>query len=571
MKDAAMKTGMPSVEPEQRTPTLDGAVQVVRPRVLCVDDSATVRTTVEHLLGEQYQFDFACDGAEALEQVRRGAPDAILCDYSMPGMSGMELLVEMQRDPVLARIPFIAMTGAAEGWTASQSIEAGAHDFLTKPFSPQELRARIGAAIRSRLTYKELERQHQELARMHSQLSLSEARSWAVFQSASSGIVIMSVDGTIEEFNPAAEKMFGWKGVDGWGFRFLDIMVAPRSRQYVEAVIASVIENGAPQLQPQDLFGLRRNGQEFPMEFRITRLDSIDGRRTCAFVRDMTEAKQLQLELQQSQKLEAVGRLAAGIAHEINTPIQFIGDNTRFLDDAFKQIISLVQSYRELITKGDRASDEVHRAEELAEQAEIDYLAEQVPLTVGRTLEGVRRVATIVRAMKEFAHPDQKEMVATDLNRALQATLEVARNEYKYVAEVETAFGPIPLVTCYAGDLNQVFLNIIVNAAHAMADVQKTSGALGKLRIETSHQDGIVVVSIQDTGPGIPELIRDKIFDPFFTTKEVGRGTGQGLTLARTIVEKHHGELTFQSTVGVGTAFFVRLPIDGRSKQGGGT
>jgi PAS domain S-box-containing protein len=563
---------MHSVEPEQRPPNLERVGPTARARVLCVDDAVTVRTAIGHLLGNQYQLDFARDGAEALALARQWEPDAILCDSLMPRMSGMELLAELQRDPVLARIPFIAMTGSSEEWTASQSIEAGAHDFLAKPFSPQELRARIGAAVRSRLTYKELERQHQELARMHSQLSLSEARSWAVFQSASSGIVIMSVDGSIEEFNPSAEKMFGWKGVDGWGLRYVDVMVAPRSRVHVEAAIASVIEHGDPsRLEPHDQFGLRRNGQEFPMEFRVTRLDSIDGHRVCAFVRDQTEAKQLQLELQQSQKLEAVGRLAAGIAHEINTPIQFIGDNTRFLDDAFKQIIVLVQGYRELLTAGDRTSSESQRAEELAEQAEIDYLAEQVPPTLGRTLEGVRRVATIVRAMKEFAHPDQKEMVATDLNRALQATLEVARNEYKYVAEVETAFGSIPLVTCYAGDLNQVFLNIIVNAAHAMADVQKGSGELGKLRIETSHQGGIVVVSIQDSGPGIPELIRDKIFDPFFTTKEVGRGTGQGLTLARTIVEKHHGELTFQSTVGVGTTFFVRLPVDGRSKEGGGT
>ncbi len=275
-------------------------------------------------------------------------------------------------------------------------------------------------------------------------------------------------------------------------------------------------------------------------------------------VRVHSESKRLELELHQAQKLEAVGRLAAGIAHEINTPIQFIGDNTHFLSDAFGAMASMLALLREVVARA--APGEAEAVAEAAARLELDYFVENVPATVRQTIEGVDRVASIVRAMKEFAHPDQKEMVATDLNRALQATLDVARNEYKYVAELAVELNELPPVTCHPGDLNQVFLNLLVNAAHAIGDRQKASGGRGRIGVTTLQDGGEVVVAISDTGGGIPEAIRDKIFEPFFTTKEVGRGTGQGLAIARSILEQHHGSLTFETVEGVGTIFFVRLP-----------
>ena len=309
--------------------------------------------------------------------------------------------------------------------------------------------------------------------------------------------------------------------------------------------------------------GLRRGGQEFPMECSLTRLETGASAGRCAFVRDLTESRRMQVELHQAQKLEAVGQLAAGIAHEINTPIQFIGDNTQFLQDAF----SGLSTFADLLGRCAQAlppesREELRRAEE---QLDLAYLREQVPGTIARTLQGVQRVATIVRAMREFAHPDQREMVAADLNRSIQATLDVARNEYKYVADVETDFGELPLVTCFAGDLNQVVLNIIVNAAHAVADVVKGTRNKGKIRVATRRDGGEVVVTISDTGTGIPEPIRKKVFDPFFTTKEVGRGTGQGLAIARNIMEKHHGSIGFETEPGKGTTFVLRVPVESHS------
>jgi signal transduction histidine kinase len=170
--------------------------------------------------------------------------------------------------------------------------------------------------------------------------------------------------------------------------------------------------------------------------------------------------------------------------------------------------------------------------------------------------------------MKEFAHPDQKDMTLADLNQAISSTLVIARNEYKYVAELELELGDIPHVLCHLGDLNQVVLNIVVNAAHAIADVVKDSGDKGRLGVRTRRDGEHVVVEISDTGGGIPEEVQTRVFDPFFTTKEVGRGTGQGLAIARSVVcDKHGGELTFETAVGRGTTFFVRLPIAGREPQ----
>jgi len=197
------------------------------------------------------------------------------------------------------------------------------------------------------------------------------------------------------------------------------------------------------------------------------------------------------------------------------------------------------------------------------EEADCAYLLEEIPQALAQTLDGVTRVATIVRAMKEFAHPEGKEMAAADINKALLSTLTVARNELKYVADVETEFGDLPLVVCNIGDINQVFLNLLVNAAHAIAEGTKGSGEKGKIQVRTSSEGNAVLVTISDTGCGIPEANRSKVFDPFFTTKEVGRGTGQGLAIARSVVvERHKGSLNFESEVGKGTTFCIRLPID---------
>jgi two-component system NtrC family sensor kinase len=267
----------------------------------------------------------------------------------------------------------------------------------------------------------------------------------------------------------------------------------------------------------------------------------------------------LENELHQAQKLEAVGRLAAGISHEINTPIQYIGDNTRFLADAIESLCKMLDRERRELDLC-APVDVLARLDTFGEALDLPYVRAETPRTVERTLEGISRVANIVRSMREFAHPGQGEPVAADLNRSLEATLDVARSEYRYVADVVTDFGSIPLVTCRPGDMNQVFLNVIVNAAHAIADVVGGTGGRGQIGVRTSLDGDDVVVSISDSGGGIPPESRDKVFEPFFTTKDVGRGSGQGLSIARSIVEKHRGSITFDSAPGRGTTFHIRIP-----------
>jgi len=254
-----------------------------------------------------------------------------------------------------------------------------------------------------------------------------------------------------------------------------------------------------------------------------------------------------EVELGLAQKLEAVGRLAAGIAHEINTPIQYVNDSVHFLKDAFEELHRAVA-----------ANDSGH---DPSQAAELEFLAAEVPRAIERTMEGTQRVATIVRAMKEFSHPDASEKSAADLNRAISTTLLIARNEYKYVATVDFQCGALPEVLCNVGELSQVFLNLIVNAAHALADAGRDTES-GRITIKTAVVDKCATISIEDNGCGIPKDVIDKIYDPFFTTKEVGRGSGQGLAIARAIVvDKHGGRINVESTPGAGTRFTIRLPI----------
>lgn len=285
-------------------------------------------------------------------------------------------------------------------------------------------------------------------------------------------------------------------------------------------------------------------------------------------MQDITELKRLGRELTAAQKLESVGRLAAGVAHEINTPVQFVWDNVQFARTSMTEIAAVILAYRGLqqaAQQGDHVLEAAARASQAESAVELDYLMKDVPLALEGAVEGLDRIATIVRSMKEFAHPDQAEKTLADLNQAIRSTLVIAHNEYKYVAEVDTQYGELPLVPCYLGEINQVVLNLIINAAHAISDVTKDSGNLGKLIIRTRY-DAVadaVEVAIADNGSGIPESARNKVFDPFFTTKEVGKGTGQGLAIARSvIVNKHGGTLQFETECGKGTTFFIRLPLN---------
>jgi signal transduction histidine kinase len=312
----------------------------------------------------------------------------------------------------------------------------------------------------------------------------------------------------------------------------------------------------------------RLDGQEFPANISLTRVGWGGKESVQATVRDVSVSKRLEAEQVHNHKLEAVGQLAAGIAHEINTPAQYVGDGLHFLKEAFEGYQLLLTQYKQVVDAIGRQQERNALLETISQvetDIELAYLNENVPTTIARCVDGVDRIATIVRAMKEFAHPDQREMATADINQALQNALTIAKTEYKYVADVEVQLGSLPPVLCHIGDLSQVFLNLIVNAAHTIADVVNKEGGRGTIRISTQCDGNWVRVDISDSGTGIPPSIRQRVFDPFFTTKEVGKGTGQGLAISRSIVAvKHHGSLTFETIPGEGTTFTIRLPVDGR-------
>ncbi len=280
--------------------------------------------------------------------------------------------------------------------------------------------------------------------------------------------------------------------------------------------------------------------------------------------RDLAHSHQQAL---QAEKLASVGQLAAGIAHEINTPVQFVGDNTRFLQDAFEELMSLIEAYEaqnKAVTEGSVAPALTEKVRSVKEEVEVDYLAEEVPRAIDQTLEGVERVTKIVRSMKDFSHPGAEQKEIIDINQAIDSTITVSRNEWKYDAELVTDFDPVlTSVPCYPGEFNQVILNIIVNAAHAIKDARGyDSGNKGTISVSTRLDAGHAEIRISDTGTGMPEDVRRRIFEPFFTTKGVGKGSGQGLAIAYSVVvDKHRGWIDVESEAGQGTTFIIRLPM----------
>ena len=377
--------------------------------------------------------------------------------------------------------------------------------------------------------------------------------------------------GRFTYIGPQVERLLGIPEAQWRRDGFLDELL-PRER---ESAARLQLEEAAP--GSFEVLCSVVTGDERVAELRWTvSCEIVEDRR---FIRglmiDVTEARRLVREMAQGQKLESVGRVATGVAHEINTSVQFISDSVRFVRHALKDVPRALADYRALavgVLSGKDVVAQARRASETDEAADVDYFLKNAPDALDRALEGIGRVGSVVRSMTEFAHPDARIKGDVDINRAITTTLNMARNEYKAVAEVVTDFGEVPPVRCHAGDVNQVVLNLLLNAAHAIGDVVGASGAKGRITIRTRAIAGFVEISIADTGDGIPEAVRPRIFEPFVTTKELGRGAGQGLTLSRGIVvEKLEGSLHFETETGKGTTFFIRLPVSETAILAGST
>jgi PAS domain S-box-containing protein len=414
-----------------------------------------------------------------------------------------------------------------------------------------------------------------ELGQVEASLRESEERYRELFENAQDAIYVHDIQGNYLSVNAAAERIGGYSRHEIIGRNFADFM-AP---EYAEWIRTNKL--GGKGEKAYEIEMITKDGRSVPVEVS-TRLIYDKGVvvGVQGIGRDITERKQalevlrkLEVQLQQAQKLESIGQLAAGIAHEINTPTQYVSDNTRFLQDAFQDLIWVQQKYFQL-AEACRAGSATDRllteVEALAKQADVDFLTQEIPKALGQALEGTERISKVVQSMKDFAHPGASVMQPCDLNKSIESTITVACGEWKYVAEMVTDFDTtLPLVPCLQGEFNQVVLNLIINAGHAIGDViGEGSAGKGTITISTRHNGEWAEIRVSDTGTGISRVNCARIFDPFFTTKEVGKGTGQGLSISHNVVvEKHGGTITVETEEGVGTTFIIRLPLQATAQR----
>jgi len=508
--------------------------------VLVADDDPVFQKLLAGLLKSWgHNVTIAGDGEEAWSRLQ--SDDGLrlsIIDWVMPGVDGLEVCRRIRSVPRSHYVYILVMTAKKDSLLTV--MEAGADDYVTKPFDPQELRLRIRAGCR---------------------VLDSEERYRVIAQTASDGILTTDETGRVQFANAAAATIFGLK-TDELINGDLEAL-APSSLNHYWSMMA----DGESTCAPIELTGRHSSGRDIPLEISLSNcLQGPQNHRVTAVIRDITDRRRKERQVALSQKLESIGQLAAGVAHEINTPIQYVGDNLNFLLDSWNSLFKLLAAYRgsedrELASSPSKTSEGICK---LAAEIDVEYLQMEIPKAIQQSLDGVKRVAEIVGAMRELSHPGGAVKAAVDLNHAIKNTIVVSKNSWKYVADLTTDFDPdLGLVNCIAGDVNQVMLNLIINAADAISErVKNGDSERGRITVCTRREGDSVEIRVSDTGSGIPEAVQSRIFDPFFTTKGVGKGTGQGLAIAHAIVvQKHQGTIQFETKSDVGTTFVIRLPI----------
>ncbi|WP_081424873.1 PAS domain S-box protein [Syntrophomonas wolfei] len=380
------------------------------------------------------------------------------------------------------------------------------------------------------------------------------------------GIITTDNNGVITFINTEAERFFEWKNEYARGKNMLDVV--PLVEDYTNLNRSLLLAYNQKQ-HPVDIRIINNLGQISLLSTTVTHIPGNNGNNHgMVFVfRDVTELRKAESQLALSQKLESIGQLAAGIAHEINNPMQYIGDNLSFLNEAFANIFSILEQVKALASSQDISSSILDLVKLLEKsQRELDFFRNEIPQAIQQSLEGVTGVSDIVTALRNFAHPGFGEKQIANINNAIMGTVSIAKNEWKHLADLELNLGnDLPAVKMVVNQINQVLLNIIVNASHSIQDaIEKGLYPKGKIVVSSLINESYVEIRISDNGMGIPDTIINKVFDPFFTTKEVGKGTGQGLAISHDIiVNKHNGSIELESEVGRGTTFYIRLPIEG--------
>jgi two-component system NtrC family sensor kinase len=493
----------------------------------------------------------ARDGEAALHILQQSAPPTIaILDWLMPGINGTEICNRIRSsDP--PQYTYFILVSARDGRQDSiEALRSGADTYILKPLDAEELRAKLEIANRILLMEESLRDLHAE-----TELFLNSVPS-----------ILIGTDlaGKITRWNRGAEEIFGVERHSAQDRELTELSFWKQDSK-IQRELENALNSG---LSCHLNVPFYRNDIPRLAGLTIRPLRSHVGALVGTIVigADVTEKAVVEEQLRQTQKLEAIGQLAAGIAHEINTPTQFVGDNLSFLEDlwpAVAELLASVRALRKAPARSDLAASHIAEFQKLADTVDLEYLLLEVPKAISDSREGLQRTRKIVQAMKEFSHRGSNERRDTDINAAIQTTITVSRSEWRYVADVDTNLDPdLPPVPCVVDQFNQAILNIIVNAAHAIADVIGDSEQQkGRITISTRRDGDSVEIKIADTGGGIPEEIRNRVFEPFFSTKQVGKGTGQGLALAHSaIVKEHDGKIWFDCSE-IGTTFYIRLPL----------
>lgn len=400
----------------------------------------------------------------------------------------------------------------------------------------------------------------------------SKLREKTVVDSLSDALLVIDAKGCVESANQSAKIKYGSQDTELTGIPIATLLpdicyqdLLRDSESDYPTVIGTSFETKCARI----------DGTKFPADVIFSKMKSGNDTFFNAVIRDITERKFIEGRLRQSQKLEAIGQLAAGVAHEINSPIQFISDNNYFLQDAFPELLSAMHAIHTSVHNDNAALTEQKLADIRQELDDLDleYLSEEIPKAIAQSQEGIERVSSIVNAMKTFSHPGGDDRQHHDINAIIQSSATLSRNEWKYCADIEfNLHTDLPVIECNHSEVSQVMINIIVNAAHAISDALDASNGKGKgkgkITITTFTLGSQLIVQIMDNGKGMSEAVKQRVFDPFFTTKGVGKGTGQGLAISyNVIVEKHGGELSVSSKEGFGSLFEMRFPISNEQTQ----
>ncbi len=546
-------------------------------RILYIeDDPGCARLVQKKLEKAGHAVDLAHDGESGLNMWEKGAYDILLVDQNMPVYNGMEVIRTLASKDILK--PAIMLTGTGDEKTAVESMKSGAWDYIVKDADGGYLELLPSIINRAQKQQSLVE----EKEKVVGALRESEKKYRILFEHASVGILVAQ-DLIFKFANSKAEELFGCSRQELASKQFLDFiyqedrdLVAERHRKRCQG-------ESLPTVYPFRI--IHKHGDIKWVEINVVLFTWEERPATLCFLSDITERKtaegnlkksnskleqalaklkETRVQMIHSEKLASIGQLAAGIAHEINNPAGFIDSNLNTFSDYHKDIERLIREYRKLVEHAESSANDdsensflsqISRIKSLEDKAGIDFILEDTQALIKESQEGSARIKKIVQDLKDFSHPGEKKLNYVDINENLDSTLNIVWNELKYKAEVTREYGNLPEARCYPQELNQVFMNLLVNAAQA---IEKR----GKIKIATRNLDGQVEIKISDTGKGIPKRYLSKIFDPFFTTKEVGKGTGLGLNIAFNIVKKHRGSIEVDTKKGKGTTFTIKIPVE---------